>query len=270
LHKVTQLIIQEGIMGQYAYLIIRAEAEEKELFDVKNLLPFFWVTLLDQADLARAEPTWTYVQHAWLNGDENEREKLDDIWPRLTNIHLDKPELLANSAKAQRWLAHYHPGLVAAYQDFVRYLVAHLPAEDDHIHLDIYSLAEMGAAGELLASLREQLAAIDQLQPGPLGTLPPDLLSLTGFYSLPPAVGEAYPALRQLPVIQPPVRPPAPSAKGSTRTAWWAALMGLLLLYTSYRGYHTEGLTWLVAGVALAGGVTLLVGSYLIMLKKAD
>jgi hypothetical protein len=254
-------------MGQYAYLIIRAEAEEKELFDVKNQLPFFWVTLLDQADLARAEPTWTYAHHVWLNGDENERESLNDIWPRLTNIHLDKPELLANSAKAQRWLAQYHPGLVAAYQDFVRYLLAHLPAEDDHIHLDIYSLAEMGAAGELLASLREQLTAIDQFQPGPLGILPSDLLSLTGFYSLPLAIGEAYPGLRQLPVIQP--RAPAPLAKSNPRNTWWAMLIGLLLLYTSYRGYHKEGFTWLVSGVALAGGVALVAGSYLALPKKA-
>ncbi|GAB3634937.1 hypothetical protein GCM10027422_05270 [Hymenobacter arcticus] len=254
-------------MGQYAYLIIRAEAEEKELFDVKNFLPFFWVTLLDQAALTRAEPTWTYAHHVWLNGDEHERESLDDIWPRLTNIHLDQPELLANGAKAQRWLAYHHPALVAPYQDFVRYLLAHLPAADDHIHLDIYSLADMGPAGELLVSLRDQLTAIDQLQPGPLSSLPPDLLSLTGFASLPLAVGEAYPALRQLPVVPPPVRPPASPAKRSWRTAGWAALFGLLLLYTSYRGYQKEGLTWLVASVALTGGAAL-VASVLFALSK--
>jgi hypothetical protein len=254
-------------MGQYAYLIIRAEAEEKELFDVKNQLPFFWVTLLDQAALTRAEPTWAYAQQVWLNGDEHERETLDDIWPRLTNIHLDQPELLANSAKAQRWLAHYHPALLAAHQDFMRYLLAHLPAKDDHIHLDIYSLAEMGTAGELLASLREQLTAIDQLQPGPLDSLPPDLLSLTGFHSLPPAVAEAYPGLRQLPATQLRGHEPAPPAKRSWRTTGWAALCGLLLLYASYRGYHQEGLTWLVAGAALTGSGAL-VASVLFALPK--
>ncbi len=257
-------------MGQYAYLIIRAEAEEKELFDVKNLLPFFWVTLLDQAALTYVEPNWVYAHHVWLTGDENERESLDDIWPRLTNIHLDKPELLVNSAKAQRWLQQYHPALVAAYQDFVRYLLAHLPAENDHIHLDIYALAEMQEPDGLLASLREQLTAIDQLQPGPLGSLPPDLLALTGFASLPPAAAEAYPGLRQLPVIQPRVPALALSAKGGPRNAWRAALIGLLLLFTSYRGYHKEGLTWLVAGVALAGGAALVAGSYFALPKKVD
>jgi hypothetical protein len=255
-------------MGQYAYLIIRAETEEKELLSAKNFLPFFWVTLLDQPALARAEPTWNYAHYVWLNGDENERETLDDIWPRLTNIHLDKPELLANSAKAQRYLQQFYPELVAPHQDFVRYLLAHLPAEDDHIHLDIYALAEMQGPSGLLASLREQLTAIDQLQPGPLSNLPPDLLTLTGFASLPPDVGEAYPALRQLPVVPPPVRSPAPSAKGSLRTAWWAAPLGLLLLYTSYRGYHKEGLTWLVAGVALAGGAALGASLFLAFSKK--
>lgn len=255
-------------MGQYAYLIIRAEAEEQELLETKNFLPFFWITLLDQAALTRAEPTWTYAHHVWLNGDWSERETLDDIWPRLTNIHLDQPALLANSATAQRWLAHYHPALVAPYHDFVRYLLAHLPAEDDHIHLDIYSLAEMGAAGELLASLREQLTAIDQLQPGPLASLPPDLLSLTGFASLPPAVGEAYPGLRQLPVGPPPVRPPARPAQRSWRTAGWGGLFGLLLLYTSYRGYHQEGLTWLVAGAALTGGASLVASVFFARPKK--
>jgi hypothetical protein len=255
-------------MGQYAYLIIRAETEEKELLSAKNFLPFFWVTLLDQPALVRAEPTWNYAHYVWLNGDENERETLDDIWPRLTNIHLDKPELLANSAKAQRYLQHYCPGLVAAYQDFIRYLLAHLPAEDDHIHLDIYALAEMQGPSGLLASLREQLTAIDQLQPGSLVNLPSDLLTLTGFASLPPGVGEAYPALRQLPVVPPPVHSPAPPAKNSRRNAWWAAPLGLLLLYTSYRGYHKEGLTWLVASVALAGSAALGASLYLAFPKK--
>ncbi|MDJ0364219.1 hypothetical protein QMK33_03585 [Hymenobacter sp. H14-R3] len=258
-------------MGNYTYLIIRTETEQKELLEAKNFLPFFWLTLLDEPALARAEPTWNYAFYVWLNGDEYERETLDDIWPRLTNIHLHKPELLANSAKAQRWLQHYHPALAAAYQDFVRYLLAHLPAEDDHIHLDIYSLAGMQGAEGLLASLREQLTAIDQLHPGPLGSLPPDLLALTGFASLPPAVGEAYPALRQLRAAPPPpARPPTPPAKGSPRTAWWAALIGLMLLYTSYRGYHKEGLSWLVASVALAGGAALVAGIFLARLKKVS
>ena len=242
-------------MGHRAYLIIRAEASEIELFEANNLLPFFWLTLLDQAALAQAAPDWEYASRAWLL-DYLEQEKYADIWPRPTNFVVEKPALFENIARANRLLQAHYPELLAAYQEFTRYLLAHLPGEDDHLHLDIFALSSFTSAAELLQSLREQLAAIDQQQPEKLGRPGLTLGQLTGALSGGNVPGPAYPQLEAMRTLPRPVPPTADQLDAAKRRLAWLPVAGILLLQVSYMGYRHEGLTWLVAGLALLGAGT--------------
>jgi hypothetical protein len=239
-------------MGHRAYLIIRTEAGESELFEANNLLPFFWLTLLDQAALTQAEPDWEYASRAWML-DYTEQEKYADIWPRPTNLMVEKPALLENIAKAHRLLQASYPELLAAYQEFTRYVLAQVPGEDDHVQLDVFALSSFTSSAELLQSLRDQLAALDQQQPQKLGCLGSDLVQLTGFPSGGTAPGPAYPQLEALRAPPRPVPPAANQLDAAKRKRVWLPVAGLLLLQVSFMGYRHEGLTWLVAGLALLG-----------------
>jgi len=238
-------------------LIIHTEAGESELFEANNHLPFFWLTLLDQATLAQVEPDWEYASRAWML-DYLEQEKYADLWPRPTNLVVEKPALLENIAHASRFLQASYPELRAAYHEFTRYVLAQLPSEDDHLHLDIFALSNFTSSAELLQSLREQLAAIAQQQPEKLGRPGPDLLSLTGFPTTSVAdLGAAYPQLQALRAMPRPVPPTTDQSDAAKRKRVWLPVAGLLLLQVSFMGYRHEGLTWLVAGLALLGaGVT--------------
>jgi hypothetical protein len=241
-------------MGQRAYLIIRTEAGESELFEANNLLPFFWLTLLDQAALAQAAPDWEYASRVWML-DYLEQEKYADIWPRPTNLVVEKPAVLENIARANRLLQAHYPELLAAYQEFTRYLLAQLPGEDDHIHLDIFALSDFTSAAALLQSLREQLAAIDQ-QPEKLGRPDSELVQLTGFPTSATAPGPAYPQLEALRTLSRPVPPTADQLAKAKRKQARLLAAGLLLLQVSFMAYRQQGLTWLVAGLALLGAGT--------------
>lgn len=242
-------------MGHRAYLISGTEAGEGELFEANNHLPFFWLTLLDQAALAQAAPAWEYASRAWML-DYLEQEKYADIWPRPTNFVVEKPALLENIARANRLLQAHYPELLAAYQEFTRYLLAQLPGEDDHIHLDIFALSDFTSSAELLQSLREQLAAIDQQQPEKLGRPSPDLVQLTGALCGGTAPGPGYPQLETLRALPRPVPPTADQASTAKRKQAWLLAAGLLLLQVSFMEYRQQGFTWLVAGLALLGAGT--------------
>ena len=239
-------------MGHRAYLIIRTEVGESELFEANNYLPFFWLTLLDQAALAQAEPDWEYASRAWML-DYLEQEKYADIWPRPTNLVVEKLALLENIANASRLLQASYPELLAAYHEFTHYLLAQLPGEDDHLHLDIFALSSFTSAAELLQSLRGQLAAIAQQQPEKLGHLGADVAQLTGALSGGPAPGPAYPQLQALQALPRPVPPTADQSDAAKRKGAQVLAAGLLLLQVSFMGYRHEGFTWLVTGLALLG-----------------
>lgn len=236
-------------------MIIRAEAGEIELFEANNLLPFFWLTLLDPAALAQAEPAWEYASRAWML-NYPEQEEYADLWPRPTNLVVEKPALLENIARATRLLQASYPELLAAYQEFTRYVLAQLPGEDDHLHLDVFALSSFTSSAELLQSLREQLAAIAQQQPEKLGRPGLDLAQLTGFLSGGPAPGPAYPQLAAQRALPPPVPPPAGQVDTAKRKRAWLLAAGILLLQVSFLEYRQQGLTWLVAGLALLGAGT--------------
>jgi hypothetical protein len=241
-------------MGHRAYLIIRTEAGEGELFEATNQLPFFWLTLLDQAALAHAAPAWDYAHRLWLL-DPLEQDNYADIWPAPTNLVVEKPALLQNIAKANRLLQAGYPELLAAYQEFARYLLAHLPGPNDHIHLNLFALSSFTSPAELLQSLHEQLAALDQQQPKKLGRPGPGLAQLTGFLTSATAPGPAYPQLQALRALPRPVLPTADELGAAKRKRVWLPVAGLLLLQASFMGYQQAGLTWLVASLALLGAV---------------
>jgi hypothetical protein len=237
-------------------LIIRAAAGESELFEANNLLPFFWLTLLDQAALTQAEPDWEYASRTWML-DYLEQEKYADIWPRPTNLVVEKPALLENIAQATRLLQASYPELLAAYQEFTRYVLAQLPGEDDQLHLDIFALSSFTSPAELLQSLRKQLAAIAEQQPEKLGRPGLELGQLTGYLAGGPAPGPAYPQLESLRALPRPVPPAADPLDAAKRKRAWLLAAGILLLQVSFMEYRQEGLTWLVAGLALLGaGIT--------------
>jgi hypothetical protein len=239
-------------MGHRAYLIIRAEAGEMELFEANNALPFFWLTLLDEAALAHAAPAWDYASRLWML-DPLEQDSYTDTWPRPTNLVLEKAALTANIAKAHRLLQACYPALLAAYQEFTHYLLAQLPGPTDQLQLDVFALADFTSPAELLQSLREQIAALDRQQPEKLGHPGLELTQLVGFPVGVTAPAADYPQLQALRASPRPA-PLAVAPKPTQRSAQLLAA-GLLLLYLSWRGYQREGLTGLVAGLALLGGV---------------
>lgn len=256
-------------MGHCAYLLIRTETVDTELFEAKNFLPFFWVTLLDQLALTQVEASWEYASRAWML-DYMEQEKYADIWPRPTDLVVEKPALLLNIAKAQRLLQAEYPELLAAYQEFTSYLLAWLPGPDDYIHLDVFALSNFTTAAELLQSLREQLTAIDQQQPEKLGRLSPDLVQLTGFLGGSDVPGPAYPQLEALRIRPRPVPPTADALDKAKKRRLWLPVVSLLLLRVSFMGYQREGLTWLVAGLALLSAVGTVwgIGRLLALLRR--
>lgn len=242
-------------MGHRAYLITRSEAVDAELFEANNLLPFFWLTLLDPLALAQAEADWEYASRVWML-DYPEQEAYADSWPRPTNLVVEKPALLENIAKASRFLQASYPALLAAYQEFIAYLLAQLPDPADYIQLDIFALSDFTSPAELLQSLREQLAAIDQQQLEKLGRPGPDLVSLTGFPTSTATLGLAYPQLEALRALPRPVPPTAAQLDAAKRKPAGLLAAGVLLLQVSFMAYRAEGFTWLVAGLALLGAGT--------------
>lgn len=244
-------------MGQCAYLIIRTATKEAELFESNNFLPFFWLTLLDQSALAQAAPMWQYASNIW-QADNEEQESFTDIWPSPTNLLIEKPALLANSANAHYLLQKSLPELMPAYEEFTSYLLEQLPEADDHIHLDIFALTALTSPAELLQVLRQQLVAIEQqcLEELPsLNKVGRDVVQLTGFPTT--ELGPSYPQLQTLRNSlrhAPRVAKLSADAKAKAKNLW-LLVAGILLLYVSFRGYQHEGFTWLVASLALLGGV---------------
>ncbi len=239
-------------MGHRVYLLSCTAAGTHELFEANNLLPFFWLTLLDQSALAHAVPAWDYADRLWML-DPLDQASYADTWPAPTNLVVAKPALIENMAKAQRLLQASYPELLAAYQEFARYLLAHLPGADDQLHLDVFALSDFSSSAELLQILREQLAAIEQQRPAKLGQLPPTLEQLAGFPSGAHPPGPAYPRLAGLGAVPRPVAQPAAPLEEVVRRRLWLPVAGVLLLYASYLGYRQAGLTGVVVGVALAG-----------------
>jgi hypothetical protein len=240
-------------MGQRAYLLIRTATTETELFEANNFLPFFWLTLLNQAALTQVAPSWQYAHNLW-QVDSLEQEEYANRRPSPTNLVIPKPELLANSARARHMLQASQPELLTAYEEFSSYLLTQVPGEDDQIHLDIFALTAFTSPSELLQSLGEQLAAFEQQQPEKLDNNGPGLVLLTGFPSSVPAPGPAYPQLEALWASSRPLPPADPLAKAKNKRVW-LPVAGLLLLHISYQGYQHEGVTWLVAGLALLGAI---------------
>lgn len=253
-------------MGHRAYLIIRTETIDNELFEANNILPFFWVTLLDQSALAQVKSDWEYASRVWML-DYMEQEKYGDIWPRPTDLVVEKSALLLNIAKAQRLLQAKYPELLVAYQEFTSYLLAQLPGPDDYIHLDVFALAAFTTPAELLQSLYEQLAAIDQQQPEKLGPLGPELVTLTGFPNAHvAAVGSAYPQLQTL--LDTPRAPPPSQVAKPKDTPWVRIVLGLLLLFASYWSYQQLGPNWLSGALALFGSLSLVGGIFFAPSKR--
>jgi hypothetical protein len=106
-----------------------------------------------------------------------------------------------------------------------------------------------------LQSLRNQLAAIDQQQPEKLGRPGPALVQLTGFLTSATAPGPGYPQLQALRALPRPVLPAADQLDAAKRKRARLLAAGVLLLQASFMGYRQEGLTWLVASLALLGAV---------------
>lgn len=241
-------------MGHRAYLLSCTAAGTDELFEANNLLPFFWLTLLDQSALVPAAPAWDYASRLWML-DPLDQASYADTWPAPTNLVVAKPDLVENIARAQRLLQASYPELLVAYQEFTRYLLAHLPGADDQLHLDVFALSDFSSPAELLQSLREQLAAIEQQRPEQLGQLPPNLAQLVGFPGSAHPPGPAYPLLAGLGAVPRPVAQPTAPLEAVVRRRLWLPVAGVLLLYASFLGYQEVGVTGLVVGVALSGVV---------------
>ncbi len=247
-------------MGHRVYLLSCSAAGTDELFEANNLLPFFWLTLLDQSALTHAAPAWDYASRLWML-DPPDQASYADTWPAPTTLVVAKPALVENIASAQRLLQASYPELLAAYQEFTRYLLAQLPGSEDHLLLDVFALSDFSSPAELLQSLREQLAAIEHQHLGKLGQLPPNLAQLVGFPGSAHPPGLAYPRLAGLGAVPRPVAQPAAPLEETVRRRLWLPVAGILLLYASYLGYQRVGLTGLVVGVALSGVVATIGGA---------
>lgn len=238
-------------MGHRAYLLVCTEGLEAELFEANNFLPFFWLTLLDDDHLIKIAPTWQHAEQALL--DDEAEAPYDDTWPRPTDIRLTKATLEQNAAKAQAYLLRHLPEQVALYQEFVRYLLAHLPGGNDYLRVDIFALTAFSTSQDLQESLRNQLAAMGQQQALP-GGLPSEPTLLTGFVQPPAAIGAEYPALQQLWAQQQRPAPTAQKPKASNSPSrLFYALVGVAsgLLGAGYAVYRSQGLVWWVGGLGL-------------------
>lgn len=204
-------------MGHRVYLMARTEAEDKELFEANNFLPFFWLTLLDQPALAGCEKWWLEAERL-TREDELDYERFSDVWPPLTALSLNPADLHRNTARTRLFLARHFPGLSAAYQEFANCLLAQLPSEDDTVMLDIYALAAFTSALDYHRELAAQVAALDEQQPWRWGEPGPTLPELTGFASE-AAFTEGYPALRQLRQPSQLERPLPPATRPAPRAA---------------------------------------------------
>ena len=208
-------------MGHRVYLIARTEAEDKELFEANNFLPFFWLSLLDQPMLAGCEKWWLEAEQL-AQTDELEYERFTEVWPPLTGLVLDRADLHRNTARTRLFLAGHHPEIIAAYEEFTQHLLAQLPGEDDTLLLDIDALAAFTSAQEYHQSLVEQVAALDELNPQPIGELSTELYELQGFGS-----GSKQPETRY-DQLEPPAKAymqPTRVARAKTGTSlawvWW-------------------------------------------------
>ncbi|MGI4870953.1 MAG: hypothetical protein ACRYFX_07220 [Janthinobacterium lividum] len=167
------------------------------MFEAKNFLPFFWLTLLDTTLLAACEKWWLEDERLRMQKDEHEYERFADIWPPLTAIAIDLDTLQKNATRTQFYLQQFRPELVGIYPEFIRYLAAQIPAENDCLRLEISSLSAFSSMQEYRQEVAAQLAALDQQQPLLPGVISMQLVDLIGFVEE-ETFGEEYPGLRQL------------------------------------------------------------------------
>lgn len=242
-------------MGHSVYLLIRSGDEEAEAFVATNFLPWFWLTLLDRNALAAAAPMWHEWDRLLQAGDEAEIERFDDVWPMLTDLWLAPAEVAANAARA-RLLLQNHAELAALHDEFVAYLLTQMPADGDSLRLGLLALSGFSSAASQLAAIEAQLVGLEQDASLPVADWYENQSLLTGFATRPVPL-QQYPALHR--ASAPAARPVAPESLGPTgrarsyRISGLAALLGLFLLYASWRGYHHEHLSFAVGLTALLG-----------------
>jgi|GEM_PF-5863377 len=259
-------------MGHRTSLYIRQEGTAETLFEGNNLLPFFWVTLLDKDLVAGKTAAWQQLEQ--LIDDETDNAISA---PGLTSpdIHIRQDVLEANIARGRLYIESALPELSDFYRQFTDYLLAKTTTVKNGVYLDIIRIANFSDVASFTYDLYRMLDAFEthNSESAGIGT---DKISFTGFpahkdFTLPetPELGHFLRSQQRLQQQRDDQHRRQNIPKTGNLWLWYGGILfGLLFLAASYRGYKKEGLSYMVIAIHLWGWVSFITGLYQLLWKR--
>lgn len=231
-------------MGHRTYLIKSNPKASAVLFEANNLLPLFWLTLMEEDDVKRAEPAMRKRYAAIEETDE------DNFVAGESHISVTKEDALVNAESNILFFEHSFPEVMPLYRDFITFLDKNT-TEQDMLELDIFALSGFNNIDTLLQHLYEDLDALmledDEKISGYFNHA--DITTLIGYGDFPGENADKY----KLPAVnRPQARPVAvplaqlPDKKKLLMKGALSILVGIASLYLPYKGYLKEGISFTV------------------------
>ncbi|WP_345955027.1 hypothetical protein [Mucilaginibacter sp. PAMB04168] len=167
-------------MSQRTYLFRSTNGHREVLAEIKNMIPFFWLTLIRKSDLQAKVPEMEKAAKAWE--DEAAYEQYMDAHPGATHIKVPGTQAIKNAQAAVPFIHSSFPHVAELFSDFITYLTQHLKPGDD-LELDIIALADFSGIEKFIDTLMMQLSCIEQKNVKPIsGNFEGDVkYSLTGY-----------------------------------------------------------------------------------------
>lgn len=167
-------------MSQRTYLLRSTNGHREVLAESKNMIPFFWLTLIRESDLQAKIPEMKKAAEAWE--DEAAYEQNQDSYTGATHIKLPGTQAIANAQTTVPFIQNAFPHAAELFTDFIAYLNQHFKP-GDNLELDIIAVAHFSNLEQFIDALMKQLSCIEQQQAeGISGNFEGDVkYSLTGY-----------------------------------------------------------------------------------------
>ena len=129
----------------------------EELFEAKNLLPFFWPFLIGTSD-------WERAASALIEWSQLEGEELDQFMataPLKTNVDVEARSGIERAKSRRSNIVRSAPEHLSLFDEWITYLEEWLVTGVSEFSLDIAMLSEFSSVDEYIAELHAKIAELD-------------------------------------------------------------------------------------------------------------
>lgn len=138
-------------------------------FEAQNLLPLFWLTLLDKSIVYQLKPKLSFVEHLFPDETRYEQFMSNEKSAPYFELEINAQSFKQNSQNGEQYIAEVYPEKLALYQDFIRFIA--IDGEDESIAINTYDLFDNSAQAVIDYLLGELKNIHDRRRQAPSDTI---------------------------------------------------------------------------------------------------